>query len=175
MAVESTLKSVGTELAAVLPQDTRPWFMKPHLRSLNYFVFSMIILSSANGYDGSLMNGLQALPQWTSFMNQPSGSWLGFINAAQSLGAVCSLPVIAWSANRFGRKRSLFVGFFWLFLGAGLQTGARTPTMFVIGRLCVGGVTSFFAVSAALLITETTYPTHRGIATSLYNTGWYIG
>jgi hypothetical protein len=175
MGVESTMKSVGSELAAVLPQGNGPWFMQPHLRSLNYFLFSMIILSSANGYDGSLMNGIQALPQWNRFMNQPSGSWLGFINAAQSLGSICSLPVIAWSANKFGRKKTLFVGYFWLFLGAGLQTGARSPTLFLLGRLSVGAVTTFFSMPAALLITETSYPTHRGIATSLYNTGWYIG
>jgi hypothetical protein len=38
-------------------------------------------LASANGYDGSLMNGLQALPRWNEFMNKPAGAWLGFINA----------------------------------------------------------------------------------------------
>lgn len=175
MGLENTLKSVGPELAAALPQGDGAWFKNSHLRTLNYYIFSMIILASANGYDGSLMNGLQSLPQWQSFMNHPSGSWLGFINAAQSLGAMCSLPVIAWSANKFGRKRTLLVGYFWLCLGTGLQVGARNTTMFVIGRLSVGGVTSFFAMPAALLITETSYPTHRGIATSLYNTGWYIG
>jgi hypothetical protein len=37
--------------------------------------------ASANGYDGSLMNGLQALPRWNEFMKQPAGAWLGFINA----------------------------------------------------------------------------------------------
>lgn len=30
--------------------------------------------------DGSLMNSLQAIEQWNSFMDSPSGAWLGFIN-----------------------------------------------------------------------------------------------
>jgi hypothetical protein len=35
----------------------------------------------ANGYDLSLMNGLQALPRWNEFINKPAGARLGFINA----------------------------------------------------------------------------------------------
>lgn len=46
--------------------------------------------------------------------------------------------------------------------------------MFVIGRLCIGGVSAFFSV-APILITETAFPTHRAIATAFFNCGWYIG
>lgn len=102
------------------------------------------------------------------------GSWLGFINAVQSLGAFILYPVVAWSANRFGRKKTVAVGYFWLLLGVGLQTGARNSAMFVIGRLCIGGVSAFFSV-APILITETAFPTHRAIATAFFNCGWYIG
>lgn len=175
MTISKNLKSVGAELASVLPPDDTAWYKKTHLRRLNYSIFCMIILASANGYDGSLMNGLQALPQWNAFMDQPSGAWLGFVNAIQSLGSFVCYPLVAWSANRFGRKKTLFVAYFWLCLGVALQAGAQNDIMFTLGRLCIGGVTSFFAVSAPLLITETTYPTHRSIATALYNTGWYIG
>lgn len=102
------------------------------------------------------------------------GSWLGFINAVQSLGAVVLYPVVAWSANRFGRKKTVGIGYFWLLLGVGLQTGATGSTMFVIGRLCIGGVSAFFSV-APILITEIAFPTHRAIATAFFNCGWYIG
>ncbi len=152
------LKAVGPELAAVLPQDSVAWYKQSHLRRLNFSVFCMVILASANGYDGSLMNGLQALPQWESFMNHPTGAWLGFVNAVQSLGAFISFPLVAWSANRFGRKKTLFVAYFWLCLGVGMQAGAQNPAMFTLGRLFIGGVTSFFGASAPLLITETAVP-----------------
>ena len=35
------------------------------------------------GYDGSLMNGLQSLPQWQSNFNHPSNGMLGVLNAVQ--------------------------------------------------------------------------------------------
>jgi MFS family permease len=105
----------------------------------------------------------------------PTGAWLGFVNAVQSLGAFALYPVVAWSNNRFGRKKTIGVRYFWLVLGTTLQTAAQNPAMFVIGRLCIGGTSAFFSASAPVLITETAYPTHRGIITALYNCGWYVG
>jgi hypothetical protein len=33
-------------------------------------------------YDGSLLNGLQTLPQWQTFFNHPAGQQLGLISAS---------------------------------------------------------------------------------------------
>jgi hypothetical protein len=43
---------------------------------------------------GSLMNGLQSITQWQDYFGSPSGSVLGVVNAAQSIGSVISLPVV---------------------------------------------------------------------------------
>ena len=64
-------KGIGPALAAVLPQDGIPWYKKPSLLKLNICLFSLFLFSSANGYDGSMMNGLQALPQWQAALNHP--------------------------------------------------------------------------------------------------------
>jgi MFS family permease len=173
--IASNTRAVGAGLAGVLPNDGIPWYRKGYLVRLNFSIVSLILFSSANGYDGSMMNGLQALDQWQEFMNHPTGAWLGFINAAQSLGAFFVYPLVAWICARFGRKVGVGGGYIWLLLGTGLQTGARSPAMFVLGRLFLGGVTAHFAVSVPCLITEIAYPTHRGIITALYNTGWYVG
>lgn len=47
-----------------------------------------LITSSTNGFDGSMMNGLQALPQWRSAFNNPSGGQLGLLNAIQNIGSL---------------------------------------------------------------------------------------
>jgi hypothetical protein len=51
-------------------------FVEAHVRS-------SLITSSTNGYDGSMMNGLQSLPQWTGYFDNPSGGRLGLLNAIQ--------------------------------------------------------------------------------------------
>jgi hypothetical protein len=69
---ELQAKAIGPDLAAVLPNDNIPWYKKPHLIRLNFTLFCLVLFASANGYDGSLMNGLQALPQWHEFMHHPT-------------------------------------------------------------------------------------------------------
>ncbi|KAL1858283.1 hypothetical protein VTK73DRAFT_7867 [Phialemonium thermophilum] len=170
-----TFKSVGAELSAVLPSNDRPWYKKRNQITLNFCLMSLFLLSSGSGYDGSMINGLLALPHWQSFMNHPSGAWLGLISGAQNLGGILFYPVAAWSSNRFGRKPTIFVGYFFLCLGVGLQTGAINVAMFLSSRLIVGIASAFFAVSVPLLMTETAYPTHRGVLTSLFMCGWYVG
>ncbi|KAF4976380.1 hypothetical protein FZEAL_6941 [Fusarium zealandicum] len=167
--------AVGDDLAAVLPQDGVPWYKKTHLLRLNFYALSMALLAAANGYDGSLVNGLMALPQWHEFMDNPTGSWLGFINATQSLSSVIAYPVVAYFANRWGRKKGLIIGYFFLFLGAFVQAFSPNSAGFIIGRFFLGQPSAWWGGLAPLLVTELAYPTHRGFLTALYNSGWYVG
>ncbi|KAM5344155.1 hypothetical protein ACJ41O_012692 [Fusarium nematophilum] len=173
--VSASHAAVGEDLARVLPDDGVPWYKKKHLVWLNYYAISMGLLAAANGYDGSMMNGLMALPQWYEFMDHPAGAWLGFINAVQSLSSTVAYPVVAYFANRWGRKKGLFVGYFFLFLGALLQAFTPNETGFILGRFFLGQPSAWWGGLAPLLITEIAYPTHRGFLTSLYNSGWYVG
>ncbi|TPX13097.1 uncharacterized protein E0L32_006523 [Thyridium curvatum] len=172
---EPKRQAVGEDLAQVLPDDGLPWYKKRHLLVLNYFAVSMALLSAANGFDGSMMNGLQALPQWHTFMNNPTGAWLGFINVAQTISSVLSYPVIAWFANRYGRKPGLFIGYFFLVLGVFLQAFSPNPAAFILGRFFLGQPSSWWGGNAPLLITELAFPTHRAFLTALCQCGWYVG
>ncbi|KAL6355277.1 hypothetical protein LRP88_10863 [Fusarium phalaenopsidis] len=108
-----------------------------------------------------MLNGCLSLPHWQSFMEHPTGAWLGFISGAQNLGSIVLYPVVAHLSNRFGRKPTIFIGYFFLCLGVGLQTGAINPSMFVASRVVVGIASAFFGGCVPLLMTETAYPTHR--------------
>lgn len=57
------------ELAAVLPADKPARYEQGYLLLLNSIILSLAMFSSANGYDGSLINGLQALSQWNVFLD----------------------------------------------------------------------------------------------------------
>lgn len=172
---KSNSRSVGADLAAVLPTDNVAWFQRKGLVKLNFYLFSLMLLSSANGYDGSMMNGLQALDQWQDFMNRPTGAWLGFINAIQPIGAVVTYPVSAWVVQRYGRRTGIWIGYFFLAASTALQTAAPNDVAFIIARFLLGPASAWYATAVPLLITECAYPTHRGIVTALYNCGWYVG
>jgi MFS family permease len=132
------------------------------------------MFSGTVGYDGSMMNGLQTLQQWQTFMNHPRGAWLGFINAIQAVGGLVTFPIEAYVADRYGRKPCLYAGLFFVILGSGLQTGANSPGMFIAARFFIGVATSWFT-AASILITELAYPSHRAKVTALYNCQFYVG
>lgn len=102
-------------------------------------------------------------------------SRLGFINSIQFASSAIAYPIAAYSANRWGRKKGLFVGYLFLFLGALLQAFASNDTAFIIGRLFLGQPSAWWGCHAPLLVTELAYPTHRAFLTALYNCGYYIG
>jgi MFS family permease len=118
------------------------------------------------------MNGLQALDQWNGYFDRPAGAFLGFLNAIYWIGAGVMYPVAAIVANKFGRKLPVYIGYVFLALGAGLQTGATNRGAFAAARFFVGNAAACFSTSVPLLINEIAYPSHRGICGALYNCGW---
>jgi MFS family permease len=121
------------------------------------------------------MNGLQALEQWQTFMNKPTGAWLGFIKAIYWLGTGVSYPIAAWVANKYGRKLGVYIGYIFLVMATVLQTAAHNQVTFVMARLFLGMASAWFGNSVPLLINEIAFPPHRGIANALFNCGWYVG
>ena len=57
-----------------------------------------------SGYDGSLMNGLLAMPLFVESIGNPDGNKLGIITAAYSLGTIIGVLFASWVAGRWGRK-----------------------------------------------------------------------
>lgn len=137
------------------------WYTQPHLLRLNFSILSLVSLSSAIGYDASMMNGLLALPTWNAFMDYPTGAWLGFINASYVLGILVALPICPFINNRYGRKWAIWVGYAFMIPGVALQASAKTEATFIVARALLGVNTAWFASSAPVLIAEVAYPTHR--------------
>ncbi|KAF9893074.1 hypothetical protein FE257_012485 [Aspergillus nanangensis] len=165
----------GSKLRAVLPQDSKPWYLTWHLVKLNLILLVPLVSSASVGYDGSMMNGLQILTQWRLYFNHPRGSMLGLMNAVYPLGKVVSLPLVSFLSDRFGRKAPL-VGGLVACIGFSIMQGmANNFASFVSARALLGFSTSFLSQPSPLLVAELSYPSHRGKVTALYNTFYYLG
>jgi len=154
-------------------RDTRPW--KGRLLKLNMILFLLIITSMNNGYDGSMMNGLQTVTNWQEYFNHPHGSVLGVFNAIQSIGGIVGLPLAPFLNDHFGRRKALFFGNIVMLVGVALQTAAQNVAMFIVCRFFIGVGLSWACMAAPVLITELAFPTHRAPITGLYNSSWYLG
>ncbi len=54
-----------SELTRLLKLDTTPWYKKPNLRRLYLSLVPAVLgVEMTSGYDGSILNGLQAVGPW---------------------------------------------------------------------------------------------------------------
>ncbi|KAL7661988.1 hypothetical protein ACMYSQ_001351 [Aspergillus niger] len=166
---------VGEALASVLPQYGRPWYRVSHLLHLNLILLVPLLSSSVAGYDGSLMNALQSIAEWNDYFGNPSGSVLGVVNAAQSIGSVISLPFVAVLSDRIGRRLTLLSGAIVIIIASIIQAASVHYGMFVFSRVLVGVGSMLVVQPSPMLITELAYPTHRGKYTSAFWTMYYLG
>ncbi|KAI5122108.1 hypothetical protein M0805_002230 [Coniferiporia weirii] len=153
----------------------RKWYNNRRIITLNAWIVLFLITSSTNGYDGSMMNGLQSLTQWEDAFNHPTPSMLGLLNAIQNIGSLAAYPFAPYASDGFGRRRTVFLGAVIMCAGTAIQTASQSVRMFIGARFLIGFGLSFAANSAPMLVSEIAYPPHRAPLTSLYNSLWYSG
>lgn len=121
------------------------------------------------------MNGLQATAEWKNYFNHPTGSVLGVVNAAQSIGSFVSLPVVGILSDKIGRRLTLLAGAITIVIASIIQAASVDYAMFVVARILVGVGSMLVVQPSPMLIAELCYPTHRGKYTSLFWTCYYFG
>nr|AAT91253.1 hexose transporter [Paxillus involutus] len=160
---------------AHLVDPRRKWYNNKRIIILNAWIVLLLITSSTNGYDGSMMNGLQSLPQWESAFGYPTGGKLGLLNAIQNIGALAGYPFAPYMSDGIGRRRTVWFGATIMCIATAVQTASKSVGMFIGARFLIGFGLTFAANSAPMLVTEISYPTYRAPLTSMYNSLWYSG
>ncbi|WOO79092.1 Lactose permease [Vanrija pseudolonga] len=172
----ATSAGVSTQLMTVIGgRDTR-WY-KGSLLKLNLLIFIVLIASMTNGYDGSMMNGLQALDNWKEYFHHPEEkpTLFGVFNAIQNIGNILGLPFAPYVSDLLGRRNALILACTIMIVATIIQTAAKNVGMFIAARGLIGFGLSFANIAAPVLITELAFPTQRGPITSLYNSCWFLG
>ncbi|KUL86934.1 hypothetical protein ZTR_05287 [Talaromyces verruculosus] len=155
--------------------DTRHWRRHRNLRTLNLLLLIPLLSIFSQGFDGSMMNGLQSVSHWQSYFGTPEGATLGFFNAAYPLGGIAGVFLISPIADGLGRRIGLATGAALCCLGAALQGGAINIAMFVISRVIIGAGSVVVAGVGAPYITEIAHPAQRSTATALFLTFYSVG
>ncbi|CAE7233119.1 unnamed protein product [Rhizoctonia solani] len=151
------------------------WWEHSHILTLNLLLVVPLATSYANGFDGSMMNGLQSVRQWKDYFGNPDSKDLGLFNAIQSIGALCGTPFAPYITDIFGRRVGILTGAILVLVAAALQAATQNLGMFIGARFLIGFGSTFAGMASPLLISEVAYPTHRAALTSLYNSFWFSG
>ncbi|KAF5976536.1 hexose transporter [Fusarium coicis] len=169
-------KATRTLHYAHLKNNTHPtWYKDSGLRKNVWhcvgFYFAVFYL----GFDASLMNGLQAIPQWEEYFNHPSGNTLGLISASLFLPAIVTPFAASWVNGLWGRKWCLAVGSVLLILGAFLNAFAKNIGTFIGGRVIIGAAGPFGKITGIALLQELAHPRLRPYVATAYYSNYYVG
>ncbi|KFZ02071.1 hypothetical protein V501_09675 [Pseudogymnoascus sp. VKM F-4519 (FW-2642)] len=151
------------------------WWKHRNLRTLYIYVVILILTNTANGFDGSMMNGLQTLSYWREYFDNPKGPILGLFNASMSLGSLIGLFFVPYLVDRWGRKCGVTIGCIVMLIAVGLQAGAQNFGMFIAARMLIGFGDCIVLGAAPLLITEIAHPQDRAILVTLSGASYHSG
>lgn len=98
---------------------------------------------------------------------------LGLMNAIVPAGNFLINIFVPYLADNLGRKKTLFIGLGVIFVGIVLQTASVNMGMFITSRF-IGGVGASMG-TGPYLIAELAHPQHRPVATTIYNSCYFIG
>ncbi|KAF2842908.1 hexose transporter protein [Patellaria atrata CBS 101060] len=168
-STKGTFRLAGKEFPRVT------WYKDPGLRRTYICLMFVVLTSATNGYDGSMVNGLQSLDPWQEYFNHPKGSLLGLFGCIMSVGSLAAIPIVPYIADILGRRMGVIIGCLIMIMGVVLQSISTNFRMFIAARFFLGFGVAIAHGASPLLITELCHTQHRAIFTTIYNTTWYFG
>lgn len=175
MIAETHATFEGLALKDVIPKRSKPWWRDGTLIKLNLLLLCALLTQTASGYDGSMLNGMQSLPQWRRYFGQPKGTRLGAMTFGPTGGILISTLISSPLCDMFGRRYPIFGGSLIIILGSVLQAAAHNYGLFVASRFIVGFGLGIVSVAAPPLLSEVAYPSQRGKLVSFYLVSWPLG
>ncbi|KAI4797177.1 general substrate transporter [Aureobasidium sp. EXF-8845] len=111
-----------------------------------------------NGYDGSLMGGLNAMDTYHEYFHMTSaGSSTGITFAIYNIGSIPAVFFCGPVNDYFGRRVGMFTGAIIVVIGTCIQAPSINRGMFLGGRFILGFGVSFCCVSAPCYVSEVSY------------------
>ncbi|KAL0570367.1 hypothetical protein V5O48_011598 [Marasmius crinis-equi] len=143
-----------------------------------YFIVIVGFLNAvSSGFDGSLMGGINAMPQYLSYCDYltPKQPYLQLI-PLQSVVGNCVGSLFAGPVTDIcGRRGGMFTGGTFILIGSAIVTAATGRGMFLGGRFLLGFGIAISTTAAPTWVTELAPPQWRGRLGALYNSCFFIG
>lgn len=168
--------SSGNDVYKTLSNNVNDaWIRDKGLRRLNLAIGAMFASAAANGYDGSLINGLLAMPHFNTNLGDPSSSLLGVTLAGISLGGLPSFIPASYVSDYFGRRLTVAIGSSLMLGAAVIQCATSGVYAFLGTRIMLGVGLGFSQTAAPPLTAEIAHPKHRANVTNLFQAIWFWG
>ncbi|KAH6971279.1 general substrate transporter [Ilyonectria destructans] len=129
-----------------------------------------------NGYDGSLMGGLNGMKSYQrTFDMTTAGSSTGIVFMIYNVGSIAAAPTVPFATDVLGRRIGMFVGSVIIVIGTCVQATSHSLSQFMGGRFLLGFGVSYCCIAAPTYVSELAHPKWRGTLTGFYNCMWPVG
>lgn len=157
------------------PSQKKIKYVLPRPRNLYNFIVALFVAfgSLSYGYASSISAATIGQQSWYDYMKLVQGtsytnSIIGVINCIYSIGGVFGCIFNMWSAEYFGRKRSIQMSCLIAILGGALMTGSVNIAMFVVSRLITGFAIGILVTLVPLYQSEVSPAESRGLMVGLH-------
>jgi MFS family permease len=143
------------------------------------------------GYDGSMMGGMNILPQYSDYFDLSDATRslniaTNYIGGCLAVGTTLStllLPfcltmqcvIWGWLIDNYGRRNGLFWAAALTVLAAGLQAGSVHIAMFAVARVIIGFGTTASVIAGSAYLAETLPWNKRAWGLCLFDDFFYVG
>ncbi|KAJ6579663.1 general substrate transporter [Mycena vulgaris] len=160
--------------AAIVKSDLNGWSRRSFML---YFIVMIGFLNAvSSGFDGSLMSGINAMPQYLNYFDYASvGKSTGIVFMIYVSGN-CAGALIAGPATEvYGRRGGMFLGGLFILVGSAVSVTAQSRGAFLAGRFVLGFGIAISTTAAPTWVTEIAPPQWRGRLGAMYNSCFFIG
>uniref|UniRef100_L2GCB1 MFS monosaccharide transporter n=1 Tax=Colletotrichum fructicola (strain Nara gc5) TaxID=1213859 RepID=L2GCB1_COLFN len=174
-----TSPEVHVDAAVQIAHESQEGQYSPWTKSM-FRLYGILIIAylggALNGYDGSLMGGLNGMKSYMNYFNKETvDQSTGIIFAMYNIGSVAAVFFTGPTNDYLGRRWGMFIGSLIVIIGTCIQAPTKTAGQFLAGRFVLGFGVSFVCVSAPTYVSEMAHPAWRGTITGVYNCTWYVG
>ncbi|GAW03554.1 sugar transporter [Lentinula edodes] len=160
--------------------DRLKWYQNKGQIKLNFFLSIIFVGMVLNGYDGSLVSGLQASDAWQADLGYPDGVRLGLLNAIGSISGLFVGPIITYIDENFGRRWGIRFYGYTMLIGSVIGciagvSGANGYGLFVAGRAIIGLGLASFLMTSLIVVQEITHPRSREAIAASWDSYWILG
>ncbi|KAJ7983180.1 general substrate transporter [Mycena polygramma] len=142
-----------------------------------YFIVMVGFLNAvSSGFDGSLMGGINAMPQYLNYFDYTnSGKATGIVFMIYVAGNCAGALVAGPATEIYGRRGGMFLGGLFILVGSAVSVSAQSREAFIGGRFVLGFGIAISTTAAPTWVTELAPPQWRGRLGAMYNSCFFIG
>ncbi|KAI6511054.1 hypothetical protein MCOR13_000740 [Pyricularia oryzae] len=158
----------------ILPFRLPIWYPSSQWGNLVVLLACTVVTASMQGYDASMMSGMNIMPQYDEYFHL-SDATRSLMIATNYVGGC--LACLCWGSliDNYGRRNGLFWSAAITMVAAGLQGGAVNIAMFCIARVIIGFGTTASVIAGSAYLAETLPWNKRAWGLCLFDDFFYVG